>query len=58
MVDYLNQAISIEVPIDNFDNIIYIEREDNFYVKLGESMPNTIKLEFSFEQAIDDMLWD
>ena len=58
IVDYLNSEPSIEVPVNNLDNTIYIDREDTFYVKLGENMPNTIKLVFSFEQTIDDICWD
>ena len=57
IVDYLNENISIIIPINDFNNILYNEYNDCFYVKLGESTPDTIKLALSFNQDINDVSW-
>lgn len=49
------QKISIPIPVDNFDNIIYNEKTDCFYVKLGEESPSTIKLSCKLEEGLEDI---
>ena len=52
-VDELNEKANIVVPTDNFDNIIYNDNDEQFYVKLGETSPSTVKLKFEIDR--DDL---
>lgn len=49
-VDELNEKANIVVPTDNFDNIIYNEDDEQFYIKLGETSPLLVKLKFEIDR--------
>lgn len=55
LADYMNENINVNIPINNFDNIIYNENNDCFYVKIGTPTPDMVKLTVEFNATIDEL---
>ena len=57
-VNELNDKVNVVVPADNFDNIIYNENDEQFYIKFGEPSSALIKLAFELDQDDIEQCWN
>ena len=57
-INDLNDNANIVVPTDNFDNVLFNKKNDQFYVKLGEQAPPFIKLSFELNRDSIEHCWN
>ena len=55
--DINNEISKYKIPIDNLENIKYIEKEDKFYQVIGTPTPTVITIKCELNQTIEDVSW-
>lgn len=55
--DINNEFSKYKIPIDNLENIKYIEKEDKFYQVMGTPAPTVITIKCELNQTIEDVSW-